>query len=442
MPPNILFVLTDNQRHDLIGCAGNPLIHTPHLDTLAHRGIRFTHAFATSPICAASRASILTGLYERRHQFTFDAPPLRAALALKSYPALLRAAGYHTALIGKLGIESRGVGDTISIADATTIVPAMFDHLDNYEHWTAAGYEIPQADDTTRHLTDITGDKAIDFLHSCRPPFCLSISFNAPHAQDNDPRQYIWPKTEDPLYEDAIYPEPTNADPAYFNTLPPFLQHSESRRRWRLRYNTPEKFQHSTRGLYRMISGVDRNLGRILTQLQRLDLADNTVVIFTSDHGMFYGERGLSDCWLLHEESLRVPLLVYDPRSDRHNISCDEMVLNIDIAPSILELSGLPIPADYQGQSLVPLLNGQTPACWRNDFHCEHHFPHPKIPQSEGLRTQTWKYFRYYQHDYECLYNLQTDPHESTNLASDASYTHQLTSLRSRCAQLITELGP
>ena len=439
-PPNILFVLTDNQRHDLLGAANNPIIHTPHLDHLTRRGTRFTHAFATTPICAASRASILTGLYERRHGFTFLTPPLAAACARTSYPALLHDVGYQTGLIGKLGIESKGVGDIIDIEDTATTVPALFDLLDNYEHWGPEGYEIAQPDGSTRHLTDITGDKAIDFLRACQSPFCLSISFNAPHAQDNDPRQYIWPENENALYQDTTFPEPLNSDPAYFASLPDFLRHSESRKRWSKRYDTPQKFQRSMQGLYRMVSGVDRNIGRILAELERLALTDNTIIIFTSDHGMFYGERGLCDCWLLHEESLRVPLLVYDPRTAHSGLTRHEMVLNIDIAPTILDLAGIPAPTTYQGRSLAPLLQNQTVA-WREDFLCEHHFTHPTIPKSEGLRSQDWKYFRYYEQDplYECLYNLPIDPNETTNLAADPEHEDQLNLMRVRCDQLISE---
>ena len=230
------------------------------------------------------------------------------------------------------------------------------------------------------------------------------------------------------------------ADLAEFDSLPPFLQKAESRRRWALRYDTPEKHQRSMRGLYRMVSGVDRNLGRILAELERLGIAEQTVVIFSSDHGMFYGERGLSDCWLLHEESLRVPLLIYDPRVDRSRATCDQMVLNIDIAPTLLTLAGLSAPEGYQGRSLVPLL-GAEPVSWRRDFLCEHHFAHPGIPKSEGLRTEQWKYFRYYEEKppYEALYQLETDAGERTNLAADPASARQLQSMRARCDQLIRE---
>ena len=273
--------------------------------------MRFANAFATTPVCAASRASYLTGLYERRHQFTFHTPPLRKEFCAISYPALLKAAGYHTGFIGKFGIAVNGIEPSLEDAGA---LEQMFDHFDNYEHSTDEGYEIRQPDGTIRHLTDITGDKAVAFIarHSAaagaRRPFCLSVSFNAPHAQDGDPRHYIWPKAEDGLYRDAVLPEPVNADPAFFAALPRFIRESESRVRWHTRFDSADNYQRHLKGLYRMVSGVDRNVGRIVAALQRHSLADDTVIIFASDHGMYYGERGLSDCWQLNEQPLRVPL--------------------------------------------------------------------------------------------------------------------------------------
>ena len=312
--PNILFLLTDNQRNDLLGCAGNPIIQTPNLDRLAASGVRFANAFCTSPICAASRASYLTGVYESRHRFTFLTPPLQRTFTDSSYPATLKRAGYRTGLIGKFGIAAKGIDPSLADEDA---LEKMYDAFDNYEHWTEDGYEIRQPDGRVRHLTDITGDKTIDFLRThLSQPFCLSVSFNAPHAQDNDPRHYIWPAAEDLLYADAKIPEPLNAHPDFFRRLPKFLRETESRVRWQARYATPEDYQRNMRGLYRMVSGVDRNIGRILTALDQLSLAANTVVIFASDHGMYYGDRGLSDCWQLNEQSIRIPLIVFDPRAD------------------------------------------------------------------------------------------------------------------------------
>ncbi len=442
--PNILFLLTDNQRNDLLGCAGHPIVQTPNIDRLAASGLRFANAFCTSPICAASRASYLTGVYESRHRFTFLTPPLQRTFTDSSYPAALKRAGYRTGLIGKFGLAAKGIAP--SLADEGAI-GKMFDVFDNYEHWTKDGYEIRQPDGRVRHLTDITGDKAIDFLRTHRSahpsqPFCLSVSFNAPHAQDNDPRHYIWPAAEDSLYADAKIPEPLNAHPDFFRRLPKFLRDTESRVRWQARYATSADYQRNMRGLYRMVSGVDRTIGRILTALEQLSLAANTVVIFASDHGMYYGDRGLSDCWQLNEQAIRIPLIIFEPRADENNRGGvrEEMVLNIDVAPTILELAGVDAVDGMQGKSLVPLLHGKEVA-WRKAFFGEHRFDRADIPKSEGVRTQRWKYIRYYQQQpvYEELYDLLADPHESCNLAEDPKFSDQRTRLRRRCDAMCVE---
>lgn len=442
--PNILFLLTDNQGWNIIGCAGNPIIQTPNMDKLADGGVRFSNAFVTAPICAASRASILTGLYRRKHEFTFLMPPFRTQFTDISYPTLLRATGYRTGFIGKFGIESNG---KLLVENEEVTLKKMFDHFDNFEHWglfegSPNGYFVEQPDGTKRHLTDITGEKAINFLKECKPdqPFCLSISFNAPHCQDNDPRQYIWPESVDHLYHDATIPEPVNSDPAFFEAQPEFLKKSENRERWYLRFDTPEKFQRNMKGVYRMVSGVDMVIGKILEEIEGLGMAKNTIIIFMSDNGMFFGERGFTDCWLLHEESIRVPLIVFDPRADKklQGVTSEQMALNVDIAPTILELGGLEVPQEVQGRSLVPLLSGGKSE-WRTDFLCEHLFEHPKIPKSEGVRTENWKYIRYFEQQpaYEELYDLENDPHEARNLVGDPWYFKELDQLRKRCDELL-----
>ena len=150
----------------------------------------------------------------------------------------------------------------------------------------------------------MTGDKIADFLRQWHDtdagrPFCLSVSFNAPHCQDDHPQQYIWPSSVDHLYHDAVIGVPPTADPAFIETQPDFIKQSENRERWLRRFSTPELFQENMKGYYRMVSGIDVVLGRVLDELDSLGVADSTVIIFTSDNGMFFGERGLSDCWLL-----------------------------------------------------------------------------------------------------------------------------------------------
>ena len=445
--PNILFLLTDNQGWNMLGCAGNPIIQTPNLDKLAEGGVRFTNAFVTTPVCGASRAIILTGLYRRRNEFSFGTPPLRKEYTDISYPAVLRGAGYRTGLIGKFGIESHG---KLQVEDEELTLKKMFDHFDNFEHWglqegSPYGYFVKQADGTNKHLTDITGEKAIGFLRECQPdqPWCLSISFNAPHCQDGDPWLYQYSESVGHLYQDVTFPEPVNSDHAFHAAQPEFLRDSENRERWKGRFDTPGNFQQNMKGVYRMVSGVDLVIGRILDEIGKLGMDRNTIVIFMSDNGMFFGERGFSDCWLLHEESIRVPMIVYDPRADRElqGITSGQMALNVDIAPTILELAGQEVPQMMQGRSLVPLLNNEKPE-WRTDFFMEYLFDYPKIPKSEGLRSERWKYIRYFDQQpvYEELYDLKNDPHESVNLINDSGYAGTVDELRSRYEELLQEI--
>ena len=474
--PNILFLLTDNQHWTSMGAAGNDIISTPHMDDLAARGGLFENSFVTTPICGASRASFLTGLYRRSHQFDFRTPPFSASLGPITYPALLKAAGYETGFIGKFGIESDGY---MNVEDEEALLDSMFDHFDDFEHWGPDNYFERQPDGSLRHLTDVTGDKIVDFLRQWRHraaggPFCLSVSFNAPHCQDDHPQQYIWPESVDHLYHDAVIPVPPTADPSFIETQPDFITHSENRQRWLRRFGTPELFQENMKGYYRMVSGVDVVLGRVLEELDALDAADSTVVIFTSDNGMFFGERGLSDCWLLYEDSIRVPLVVMDPRSEesRRRARLQELVLNIDISPTILELAGIPAPEAVQGCSLLPLLatdgdsDGDSDAAgWREDFYCEHLFEHPLIPKSEGLRTTRWKYIQYVERPasdeeqrregtavrggigrrvrggnrYEELYDLHNDPLEADNIIDDPRCQDTLDRLVQRFGELRDE---
>lgn len=431
--PNIILLLTDDQRWDMMGCAGHPVLKTPNMDALAGGGILFRNAFVTTSICAASRASIFTGMVERTHQYTFGTPPLRRELTDVSYPALLRKAGYRTGFVGKFGVSVE--------AGAREEMFGVFRPLSRNP------YLKERADGSLRHVTDITGDEAISFLRSCKPrqPFCLSVSFNAPHAEDRDPRQYIWPEATDELYRDAALPPPAGADPAFFESLPGFLKESLNRVRWAWRFDSPQKAEEMTKGYYRMISGVDVVIGRLLEELEELGLADNTVVVFTGDNGYFVGERGFAGKWLGYEPSLRVPLIIRDPRpaaSEARGSRPGHMALNIDLAPTLLDLAGVSRPKQMQGHSLVPILRGQPPPL-RTHFFCEHLFEHRQIPKFEGVRTERWKYLRYFQQApvHEELYDLAADPDETRNLVADAARRTELVRLRARCDDLRDRYG-
>ncbi|HKJ67838.1 MAG TPA: sulfatase [bacterium] len=427
--PNILFLFTDDQRWDAMGCAGNPIVRTPEMDRLAAEGVRFEYAFVTTPICAASRASVFTGMYERTHGNTFGTPPLAKPYIDLSYPVRLREAGYRTGFVGKFGVE---------VAEGSQ--DRMFD-------WYRPMFRTPYfktINGKERHLTDIIADEAIQFITDSagQQPFCLSVSYNAPHAEDNDPRQYIPPRECENLYEDVVVPEPVTGSDEFFESQPLYLKQSLNRIRWYWKFGTPAKYQEMVKDYYRMVSGIDRTIGRIREALQRAGVAENTVIILMGDNGYFLGERGFAGKWYMYDLSIQVPLIVYDPRianSQRGRVS-DDFALNIDLSPTMLDLAGVHIPGAVQGRSLMPLITGE-PGDWREFVFCEHLFERYDIPQSEGIRTDRWKYLRYRnQVNSEELYDLYVDPHETENLAWRDEYQEVLVELRRQCDEMIERL--
>jgi arylsulfatase A-like enzyme len=431
--PNILFLLSDDQRWDTMGCAGNRVIHTPNMDALAKEGVRFRNMFVTTAICAASRASLLTGLYERTHRYTFGTKPITDAHIAISYPALLRQAGYRTGFVGKFGV---GVEKGATGRMFDSFVP-----LNRTPYWKT----LP--DGSRKHLTDIEGERAVAFLDTVKPgqPFCLSVSFNAPHAEDNDPQQYFWQKEVDHLYDKVTFPVPASMADSFFNTQPDFLKQSESRVRFKWRFDEPEKYQRMVRGYYRMISGVDLVIGRIRQALKQRGLADNTVIVFSADNGYFLGDRGFADKWYIYEHSIRVPLIVHDPRAREADLGrvVDATALNVDLCPTFLELAGLEVPKAAQGRSLVPLLRGQTPPDWRTDFFYEHLFDRQNIPKSEGVRTERFTYVRWFEQKplVEELYDHQADFAQTRNLIHDPHYAEVLGKMRQRATELRDQYG-
>lgn len=429
--PNIIFILTDDQRWDELGYAGNDILQTPNMDQLAHDGVYFSHAFVTTPICAASRASIATGLYERSHGFTFGMPPLRKEFIEISYFNKLKEAGYYTGFLGKFGMSFENSMDE-----------ELFDVYDAY--YSDFYFRLAGKGGTSHaYLTYITGEKAERFIDEVPRdrPFCLSISFNAPHAEDRSPDQYIYPKNLAHLYTDTEIPEPVLGENFYYLQQPEFVRTGMNRIRWLWRFDTPEKYQNMVKAYYRMITAVDQVLGRLRSQLKRNKLADNTIIILMGDNGYFLGERGFAGKWLLYDNSIRVPLIIYDPRNAANGHNVDKIALNIDISPTILDLANINIPEIIQGRSLTPFLKGEV-RDWRNSFFCEHLFDNPFIPKSEGIRTTQWKYFRYIEHPgSEELYDLVKDPLETNNLAGNPEFMTQKQLFSRQCDQMISELS-
>jgi arylsulfatase A-like enzyme len=413
--PNIIFFLADDQRDDVLGCYGNELIQTPTIDRLAAEGVRFENVFCEVPICAASRSTLFTGLSQRTHGYNFGEPKVSAEHMATSYPMVLKAAGYRVGFAGKYGMSFEK--------------PGMKKEFDFFKPIDRNPYLKKMPDGSLRHETDLCADAAIKFIES-NPgdtPFCMSISFNASHAEDKDHRpgyHFQWPESADGLYEHVEMPAPNLGDEKYFKAMPPFLQdvNELSRERYFWRWDTPEKYQVNMRAYYRMITGIDNAIARVLDTLKAQGLDQNTIIVYSADNGYLMGDRGTAGKWNHYEQSLRIPLIVFDPRlpENKRGRVVTELVNNMDMAPTFVDMAGVDVPAVYQGASLVPLVEGKTISDWREDTFCEHLFK--RYNNWHGVRGNRYKYAVYYDDAYECLYDLEKDPTEFVNLAANPEY--------------------
>ncbi|MDF9796522.1 alpha-L-rhamnosidase [Catalinimonas alkaloidigena] len=429
--PNIIFILTDDQRWDALGYAGNELASTHAMDQLAKEGTYFKNAMVTTPICAASRATLLTGLYERAHGYNFQTSTLKDEFMQLSYPKILRKAGYYTGFYGKLGVR-------------TDLEDELFDTYESYDRDVAykdrRGYYYKTLGTDTVHLTRYTGQQALDFIENAPDqPFSLSLSFSAPHAHDPAEDQYFWQEEVDDLLARTTIPQPALGEDQYFEKLPQEVREGFNRTRWYWRYDTPEKYQHSVKGYYRMIAGVDLEVAKIREKLEEKGIADNTIIILMGDNGYFLGERQLAGKWLMYDNSVRVPLIIYDPRNKLHQ-ETEEMAMNVDVPATILDAAGVDVPDSWQGKTLLPLVNGEAQSLGRDTALIEHLWEFDNIPPSEGVRTSGWKYFRYVNdQSIEELYDLRNDPQETKNLAGERKHQDVLEKLRAQCDALINE---
>jgi len=463
--PNILFLLTDDQRWDTLGCMGNIVVRTPEIDALAHTGVLFRNAFITTSVCGPSRASIVTGQYARRrgvgdlHMIvTPDAPSATC-------PAVLRSGGYYTGHIGKWDVGTGEAGFRFG-AD-------LFDYWGgdrfhgNYWHErdcpfvTCDGVHAkadirctcpPDASmPRTGHVgikdpihtdLEIVPLKAKQFLDGRNKgkPFYLSISFRGPKDPWGD-----CPESHAQLYETNAMPVPSTATCEDALRQPEFLQKSMGGAHGMRMICESNALSAEIRKYYRSISTVDAAVGKLRRLLEEEGVADNTIILFASDNGHFLGEHGFWGKWLPYEGSIRVPFIVFDPRlpSQQRGVKREEMVLNIDWAPTILTLAGCSIPGVMQGKDLTPLLRGEHPA-WRSDWFYEHTWTaEGRIAPSEAVRSAEWKYVRFTGETpmVEQLFNLKDDPEETHNRAADTSCGIIATKLRQRLEEFRHDLA-
>lgn len=424
--PNIVFLFADDQPAGCTGYSGNTAIKTPHLDALASRSCVFTNAFVTTAICCSSRASLLTGQPMSRHGITDFRNPLSREAFAQTYPAVLRKAGYRTGYLGKYA-----VGNPAAYPRELALPEAEFDF------W----YGFPQnisfkqsVDGETRFLTEVMTEKAVQFLESDDSrPFCLTVAFKEPHG----PFNYFDPKVPNP-YEDVLLPTPSTFSQAYYDAQPKFIQRSLGGASSPRMLEDPQRLQAEMRTFYRTVTRADQAVGQIMSALRRLGLDDNTIVIYSSDHGSLLGDHGLTGKWLMYENSICVPLIIHDPRVERFARQRRDIVLNIDIPATIVAAAGLSVPMAMDGQNLLPLVRDENPT-WRDSFYYEHTYtPDPKqrrapIPHTEGVREQRWKYVRFPAEGFEQLFDLQSDPLETENLIDAAEHHSVASRLRQLC---------
>ncbi|WPR73120.1 sulfatase-like hydrolase/transferase [Flavobacterium sp. NG2] len=496
--PNIIFVLTDDQSYELLGCTGNTIVQTPAIDKMAGEGILFTNAHITSAICTPSRVSILLGQYERKHGVNFNSGTSISDKAWEqSYPMVMRANGYYTGWIGKNHAPiGKGGYDSGLMEKSFDYWYAGHGHLSFYPNDRhsifndAIAFTQPEIiNEGVNDFLDPNERKlkgAIKFLET-RPsdkPFMLSINFNLPHGASTETMKM---KAEDDeiyktLYRDKDIPLPPNyIAKADIKTpkLPADLLHAEDRQVGYNYVDTPAGIKERLIREMEAMTGIDRMIGNLRKKLKNLKIDKNTVIIFTSDHGLFGGEYGLGGKALCYEKTTHVPFIVYDPRAPKKakGITSDALVQTLDIAPTMLAMAGIPAPKTFQGKDISNLIKGDKEEV-RNYVYTENlwstHFGNPRC---EAVQNKEWKYIRYYKnnnfsatkeikyakeigisqsemlynmHDpeiavyrdyidsplngekpvYEELYHLKQDPQELHNLVNDNKYAAVLETLK------------
>jgi len=419
--PNIVVVLVDDLRWDEIGCMGHPFVRTPHIDRIAREGARFRNAFCSTPLCSPVRACLLTGQYTHNHGIFDNINRSKHSHTLKTFPQSLQQAGYDTAYVGKwhMGNDDTarpGFNHWVSMkGQGTSFNPVLNENGKRVKH--------------SGHTTDVLNQKVNAFVKQKREkPFCIYIAHKALHPElsqrddgsitDPSAAKFMPAERHKRLYANAAIPRRLNvlddlkgkrALQRSVSGLPPLSRET----------GTSDEV---IRDRLRMLAGIDDGVGMLWKLLQDQGELDNTVFIFTSDHGYWYGEHGLSvERRLPYEEGIRVPLLVrYSPLVKAGTL-IDQFAVSVDLAPTILDFAHVKADQKYDGQSLVPLLKGESPPDWRKTFLIEYNsdtvFPRLVKMGYKAVRTPRWKYIQFNELEgMDELYDIQNDPYEMKNM--------------------------
>ena len=475
--PNIIFIMSDDHTMNAISSYGNSVNRTPNIDRIADEGIRFNQSFCTNAICAPSRAVMLTGKYSHinghiNNSVSFDG-------SQQTFPKLLQQHNYQTAMIGKWHLKSEPTG-----FDYWNILPGQG------SYYNPDFIEMGEKKRFEGYVTDLITDFTIDWLNSrdTSKPFCLLMHHKAPHrswmpalkhinkfdsidipipstffddyknrsSAAKDQKMSIWKDMY--MGYDLKLTEALNSTEIIndIGTWSFDRMSEEQRSMWDSAYQeknneyyiNPPKDKELARWKYRRymqdylgtIESVDESVGEILDYLDNNNLADNTIVIYTSDQGFYLGEHGWFDKRFMYEESLKMPLLIRYPKEIANGKVLDEMVMNLDFAPTFLDYARVKVPDDMQGESLRELLQGEIPEDWRNEIYY-HYYEYPKgghdVKRHYGIRTQNFKLIHYYYDIDEWeLFDLKNDPHELNNLYNDPEYSEMVSDLKKKLNEL------
>jgi arylsulfatase A-like enzyme len=466
--PNIVFLFSDDHAYQAISAYGDErkLLETPHIDRIAKGGMRFDRCLVTNSICGPSRACILTGKYSHKNGF-YNNSNSKFDGSQVTFPKLLQSVGYQTAVIGKWHLMSDPTGfDEWHILPGQGIYynPPMIHNGKKVKH---EGY-----------TTDLITDFSLEWLKKCDPskPFLLMCQHKAPHREWSPALRHLGHNADKPFAEPAnlfdsyanrglaVRDQDMTIEKTFTETdaklKAPGSLTPEQKKQWDAYYEPRNKeFENSklsgsdlVRWRYQRymhdylgcIKAVDEGVGRVLDYLEEAGLADNTIVVYSSDQGFFLGEHGWFDKRWIFEESVRTPLVVRWPGVTKPGQVCSELVSNVDFAETFLDAAGVEVPKEMQGASLVPILKGQTPTDWRKSFYY-HYYEYPvphRVRPHEGVITDQFKLVRVYapEEPYFELYDRKSDPAEMKSVYNDPAYAETVKMMTAELAKLRTQL--
>lgn len=446
--PNILVILTDDHRYDAMGFLGHPFLKTPNLDRLAAEGVHFKNTYVTTSLCSPSRASILTGLYAHNHRVVDNYNPVSESLTF--FPELLQKSGYQTAFIGKWHMgdseeKQRGFDHWLSFKGQGVYVPdpAMLKAKGRFvpqatnSGFNLNGKKVPQKG----YITDELTDYAEDWLgqKDDEKPFLLYVSHKGVHADFLPPDRHAF------KYDKVEIPTPPTplANPDLFTDPPRWVRNqSNSRHGTEFAYYTGVDMKKYYRRYCEALLAVDDSVGRLLANLEKSGELENTLVLYLGDNGFIFGEHGLIDKRCAYEESVRIPMLMRYPKSLKPGTTVEKIVANIDVAPTLLEAAGVPVPDTMDGRSFWPLAKGEGIPDWREYLLYEYYWErnYPQTPTTHAVIGETFKYIRYHGvWDVDELYDTKADPRERKNLFNHSDQQSRIQEMNKALFTLLEE---